>query len=96
MNKTKFKNPYKDIPDHEKAKATALLSQEDLALLRGLYPRKGFIQMVINMVLHDIVEELKNENVLYYKPENVKKLERIVVRRCPFTESIESVHAGDE
>lgn len=77
-------NPYKGLPDGEASKATAVLRTEDLALLRGLYPHKGCIQTIINMLLHDLVEELKHKNILYYKPENVKELENLVIKRCPF------------
>lgn len=79
-------NPFEGVTqENGGARATAVLPAEDLMYLKSLDPKRGLVQTVLNMILHDIIEQLKHENINYYSPENADRLAEIVRSRCTFT-----------
>ena len=74
-------NPYQNIDEEISAKATAVLSREDLFLIKGIYPYRGCVQTVVNLLLKSIVDELRSENILYFTPDNERRFIEIIRRR---------------
>ena len=74
-------NPYHGIEEDISAKATAVLSKEDLVLIKGMFPYRGCVQTIINMYLKSIVDELRSNDMLYYTPDNERHFIELIRRR---------------
>lgn len=62
-------------------RVSGYMSPEDFALLKAVSPERGIVQLLINLMMADIVEEMRNENLTIWSPENSEKLEEIVRKR---------------
>lgn len=74
-------NPYQGIDEEISVKATAVLSREDLSLIKGMYPYRGCVQLIVNLYLKAIADELRENNMLYYTPDNERKFIELIRRR---------------
>ena len=81
MSDNELINPYYGIEEDISAKATAVLSREDLSIIRGIYPYRGSVQTVLNLFLKAVVDELRAKNITYFTPDNEREFIEIIRRR---------------
>jgi hypothetical protein len=79
-------NPYHDVKEGDEgaSKIATIIATEDLALLRAVVPKRGFVQAVINTLIYELAEELRDNDMTYYRPDNEEKICDILSRRSAF------------
>lgn len=82
MSHEYIKNPYADTeePD-ELVRVSAMIPRSELALIKSVHPTRGVVQAIINSMFFALIEDMKNNNISYYTPDNERFLIENVRRR---------------
>lgn len=64
------------------SRLSADISYEDKEFLRRLYPARGLFNRLTQIFFHSLIEELKQNGITTYTPENADAVARIIARRC--------------
>jgi len=76
-----FVDPYGDMDEDDQLRIQADISAEDKRYFQSVWPVRGSLQTIFNLIFKSIVDELRSRNILYYAPENESILHEIVERR---------------
>lgn len=80
MNKP-LENPYADCDDFNSARLQTDISQADKLYFVSILPFRGVIQTTLNVLLHDLISELRARGITSYTPDNYAILCECVRRR---------------
>jgi hypothetical protein len=79
-------NPYEGLNAEQRAvllsRLSADISYEDKTYLKRIFPARGLFNRITQIFIHSIVEELKQNGITTYTPENADTARRIIARRC--------------
>jgi hypothetical protein len=72
-NPNGFVDPWEDLVKTEKTRTTIEVSNRARADLQAVYPKKGVLQITINLLIEKLVNELKRTGLTSYSPEQYER-----------------------
>jgi hypothetical protein len=67
-----FIDPYEHIPREKKSRTTIDVAVETRAEISAIYPKKGYLQTTINILLEKLRKELRKNGLNSYAPDEFK------------------------
>lgn len=68
----------------------------DKNLIKGVCPKKGILNQLVQNIFHSLVTNLRNNGITYYSPAHESYLVALVIRGCTAIELAIPTPVGDE
>ena len=81
MSNKPLENPYSECDDFNSARLQTDISQADKLYFVSILPFRGVIQTTLNVLIHDLISELRARGITSYSPDNYAILCECVRRR---------------
>lgn len=88
-------NPYSHLDEDALCRVQANISMADKKFLSSILPVHGILQTTVNILIHDIITELRATGITSYNPSNLEAYVAIIRRRT-FAGAPGQTHGGND